>query len=180
MTELSSSSRDRILAETEDVELAWKGEIEQEEEESVSCDFLATDRRLMYSARVGHLKDIDYDHISSVESHTETNSKLNPDLDYPPIFALGLVIGAIGGGLSLGSGNLLLAIVLWIGGSLVAAYPLIAGDTDEVENPWVEETVYKIRIRTTGDTIAQDMAPQVISTRENIGPDLSRIVQENK
>jgi hypothetical protein len=126
--------------------------------------FGATDRRIVYLNENGNFKDIDYNHISSIETDTEPN---------PPAAATGagccggiLVLAGLGG-FSDDPG----AALLWLSIGIVlfvAAYYLFKNH-DGTEKR-------KIKL-ITGDEAHQQIT---FTTSEDVGASLSQIVREQE
>lgn len=136
---------------------------------SSTYQFGATDRRIVYLERSGGFKDIDYQHISSVE----TNVKDDDDVD--PRFGL----GCCGGFLLLagfgaisddpGAGVLLLLV----GAGLIAGAVYMDYDEDSTEKQKMKFI--------TGDEAHQQLEVTLSSDAEaNIGAELSRILREQR
>ena len=179
MAEHSVSLSD-VLADDETVKLTWKGIVKQDET-SATGEFAATDRRLIYSVGSGHVTDIGYDHISSIESDTKTNPVFNWENmpDNFMVYGIGFAIAIFGGGASFAAGNILLGLILWLGGSYLGAYPFMDEDYDS-DGLFDEEIRYRIKLKTSGDTLVQESSPRIFISDENIGPKLSKIVQEDR
>lgn len=138
--------------------------------ESSSHIFGATDRRIVYLDGSGGFKDIDYQHISSIETGTEEdNSEV----------AGGLALGCCGGILSLGGLGAIVdspgvaIVVLFFGvGMLIAAVNAFqnAETTERQEVTFItgDESSQRIEV-----TVSEDAG-------KTVGAELSRILREQR
>jgi len=132
--------------------------------------FGATDRRIVYLDDSGAFKDIDYQHISSIESDMEEDNTEE---------GVGLALGCCGGFILLGGfGSVAeqpgLALLMLAGGIV-----LVALAVKVYQNADVSER-QKIKF-ITGDEAHQQIEITLSSTAdENIGAELSRILREQR
>jgi len=130
--------------------------------------FGATDRRIVYLGDNGSFKDIEYQHISSIESKSESKE---------PVWAIAGAIAAGCCGILLFVGGVtgiaddpvagLLALLLGTGLLTIAVKLYQNGENRERQ---------KIKL-ITGDEADQQLE---FTTSENIGAELSQIVRENR
>jgi len=163
------------LPDKEDILLHAKGNIVTEENQNsnpYSDDegndvFVATDRRVAYLMNDNEFKDVDYAHISSVE--TELDKRIKPNMNLTGL-AASVSFGI--GGLLLITGNpvgiapLILSVYLFI-----KTYSQL-GDMEEAGD--LHEEVEIIRL-ITGDEPNQQLE---FRTSEDIGSEVSRTVRK--
>lgn len=170
-----------FLAEEEEAEIQWHGKIKESEDEESPASFAATNSRLIFSFGRGHYKDIGFQHIESVEIgtdiETETNGE-NPD----SVIGIGGTSVVIGfgimafGGFSFASA---LAGLLFIAlGGFGIYYGVNNYDQLKEDYEIIESEVYHIILRTNATSPIS--IPMYIITKEDVGPELSRLVQESK
>lgn len=133
-------------------------------------EFGATDRRIVYVTGSGGFKDIEYSHISSIESATETDNS-----EQQGAFGLGCCGGilALGGLASITEdpGTALFGILL--GGLLLAAAVKVFQNANS-------STKQKIKF-ITGDEAHQQMEVTLSSDADaNVGAELSQILREQR
>lgn len=170
-----------FLAEDEVEQLSWQGILKESEDEEYPAQFVATNSRLIFSLGGGHFKDIGLNHVESVEvaANEEYETKgTDPD----DIIALGVVSAVIGaismfaGGFS-GLATLAGLCFIGLGGyGIWHAKGNYQQLKDEVEV--VEYTSHHILLRTSAES--PFAKPIYIETKENVGPKLSKLVQENQ
>lgn len=167
-----------FLASGEDLRLDWVGKLVEGEEE-YPAEFVATDNRLIMSVGGGHFKDIGYKHIESVEVGTDVETDVE-GLDPDNLIVMG-VIAAVVGLVAMGVGGFSLGSVLF-GGGLIAlgGYGVLhAKENYEDLKDSVEITEYEVfHILLRTSATSPFSMPIYIETTENIGPNLSRLVQE--
>jgi hypothetical protein len=180
-TQPASNSARSFLAQDEEPQLEWQGKLIQGEDEEIPAKFVATDNRLLLSYGSGHFKDIGLKHVESVEVATDTETEVDGN-DPDGIIALGVVSGIVGigamifGGFSATSVLVGLALIgfggygVWWGKD---NYDRLKEDLDVTEYE-----IFHIIVRT--DATSPFSMPIYIETRDNVGPDLSRLVQESK
>lgn len=167
-----------FLANDEEMHLNFEGTLTQGEE-VLPALFVVTNNRLVISHGQGHFKDVGLQHIESVEVGTDVRR----EMDGTPADA-GIVVGGIAALIGLGSiiisgfspaASLFGLIVLVIG--TIAIFDNIKNYEDRKEDVEVtQHTYYQILVQTNaGSPFAM---PFLIETKENVGPDLSRLVQE--
>lgn len=133
-------------------------------------EFGATDRRIVYLTDSGGFKDIEYSHISSIESEKETDNSQEGGA-----IALGCCGGVLAlaglGGISDDPGTALIALL--IGGVLLAAAVKVFQNAESSEKQ-------KIKF-ITGDEAHQQIEVTLSSDADaNIGAELSRILREQR
>jgi hypothetical protein len=133
-------------------------------------EFGATDRRIVYVTGTGGFKDIEYSHISSIESATETDNS-----EQLGAFVLGCCGGilALGGLTSIGDkpGTALFGIIL--GGFLFAAAVKVYQNANS-------STKQKVKF-ITGDEASQKIEVTLSSDAgANVGAELSQILREQR
>lgn len=170
-----------LLAENEDERLNWQGVLIESEDEEHPALFVATDNRLIYSFGEGHFKDIGFNHIESVEVAADSESRTegtNPDV----IIAMGTISAVVGVIAMVVGGFTAVATLVGLGlcglGGLGIWYGKENYDELRSEFEVVEYTVYNILLRTAAES--PFTMPIYIQTEENVGPELSRLVQENQ
>lgn len=170
-----------ILAEDERMELSWEGKLIESEEEEYHAEFIATDDRLIFSLAGGHFKDIGFQHIESVEVMADIETETD-GVDPDGIMGLGVVSVLVGIGWMATSGFSGLSVVGGLSLIGLGGYALWWGKKNysrlQDEYEVTEHEVYNILLRT--DATSPFAMPIYIKTRENVGPDLSRLVQEAK
>lgn len=176
--EPTENSGRNFLAENESPQLEWSGTVKKEES-SYSADFIATNSRLILSRGEGHFKDLGLDSIESVETGVGTRTEregISPNATLA--FSIISILAGLGWLLFAGSG--VLSAIL---GSIFIALGLhglrhgISNYDELKENMDISEyRIYNVILRTSPQS--QFSKPLHIETRENIGPDLSRIIQE--
>jgi len=132
--------------------------------------FGATDRRVVYLDDSGAFKDIDYQHISSIESDVEEDNSEQ---------GAGLALGCCGGFILLaGFGSLSdqpgTALFMVVGGiALVALAVKLFQNADTSEKQQIKFI--------TGDEVHQQIEITLPSNAdENVGAELSRILREQR
>lgn len=132
--------------------------------------FGATDRRVVYLENSSKFKDIEFSHISSIESSTDKDNSEQ---------GAALTLGCCGGILALGGlssitedpGTALFGLL--IGG------PLLAGAVKLFQNADLSER-QKIKFITGDETHQQIEITLSPDAQENIGAELSRILREQR
>jgi hypothetical protein len=167
-----------FLAENESQKLEWTGTVKKEEN-SYSADFIATNNRLILSRGEGHFKDLDLGSIESVETGVGTRTEregISPNTTIA--FSVISTLGGLGW-LAFADFSVFSAIL----GSIFIALGLQGlrhgiGNYDALkENMDISEyRIYNVILRTSPQSKFSE--PLHIETRKNIGPDLSRIIQE--
>lgn len=132
--------------------------------QTTEYSFGATDRRLVYLGDDGSFKDIEYRHISSIETESETDE---PGGAIVAGVCGGLLLFAGIAGISDDPGMGLLFLIIGVG--LLAAAVKLFQEHEETEKQ-------KIKV-ITGDEADQQLE---FTTSENIGAELSRILRENR
>jgi hypothetical protein len=181
---MSSTKLDHYLAPDEELLLSFSAESvdrngESDNDNSLSdiienssndseYQFGATDRRVVYLTDSGNFKDIDFNHISSIESGMEDDYS-----EHGP----GLAVGCCGGVLVL-TGFVSIAdtagialVELLIGGLL------LAGAVKLLQNANTSEK-QKIKFITGDEKHQQIEITLTPDSKENIGAELSRILRE--
>ncbi|WP_152422298.1 UbiA family prenyltransferase [Haloarcula marismortui] len=176
--EPTENSGRNFLAENESPQLEWSGTVKKEEN-SYSADFIATNSRLILSRGEGHFKDLGLDSIESVETGVGTRTEregISPNATLT--FSIISILAGLGWLLFAGSG-----VASAIFGSIFIALGLhglrhgISNYDELKENMDISEyRIYNVVLRTSPQS--QFSKPLHIETRQNIGPDLSRIIQE--
>lgn len=182
---MSSQPLDRYLAEDEELLLSFRAvkvtqgnedETDQSFSEKVndrSSDsnytFGATDRRIVYLEDSGGFKDIDYQHISSIETDVEEEEDTDPRIGIACCGGLLLLAGL--GGLSDDPQTAIISLLIGVG--------LIAG---AVHMDYEEEKTEKQKMKfITGDEAHQQLEVTLSSDADaNIGAELSRILREQR
>ncbi|MDL0145966.1 PH domain-containing protein [Halobacterium salinarum] len=150
------------LTDDEELLLKWRGSLDDEGSSAFnqsSSFFGATDKRLLYSNTNGTFKDIEYSHISSIESESEQEIKNIADFDGESLAA-----GAVGLLISLGGLSIESAPVLGIGVVIVLVATFLN-----------MEDVQKVQV-ITGDELHSQLN---FKSPDNIAADLSRIIREH-
>jgi hypothetical protein len=172
MVNMTGSIED-YLANEEDLILSFGAESVGEDNtsdwdpQSTEYSFGATDRRLVYLGTDGSFKDIEYRHISSIETETETETDINPGAIGAIIGGLAIVLG-ISGLAQSGNPPIVAVLSILIGGPL-----LIWGISyDHNPDPTEKQNITII----TGDEADQQLE---MTTAEDVGAELSGIVREH-
>jgi hypothetical protein len=165
---LSFSAESVIRGDDDENNGFWDG-LENAQEES-EYQFGATDRRIIYLTDSGAFKDIEYSHISSIESDIETDNS-----EEEGAIAVGCCGGifavAAMGAVSDDPAMALLALL--IGGALLAGAAKMYQNASESENR-------KIKF-ITGDEADQQIEVVLSSEAEdNVGARLSSILREQR
>lgn len=180
-TPAKEQESDSLLAEDEEQRLEWEGILNQGEEEEYPAIFVASDSRLIFSLGSGHFKDIGFNHIESVEVAADTQSETR-GTDPDGIIAMGVISAFVGLGAMFMGGFSALATLTGLCLCGLGGYGIWYGKEnydrlkDELEV--TEYTVYHILLRTNAESPFS--RPIYIETRENVGPELSKLVQENQ
>jgi hypothetical protein len=174
---MSSTELEEYLASEEELLLSFSAESIQDED--TDPDFFsnndndpvfgATDRRILFITSSGGFKDIEYSHISSVETEIKTENQN------------GAICAGICGGIFLLSGvagfgdnplNALFGLLLG-GGLLIAAY--------YIYEPKAESEKKEAISFITGDETDQQIEVTTLSDEStNIGAEFSRILREQR
>ncbi|RDZ44684.1 hypothetical protein C5B91_10060 [Haloferax sp. Atlit-10N] len=178
-----SGNLSEYLVDGEEIIIEWTGGIKPDGElegqdkikaakKSSGVSFAATNQRIIYLDREGGFKDIDYQHISSVESKPKTRNDPNKQ-QLLGMAGVGLASFSIGGFLF----NPVFGISLLILGVCVTLYAMkLAGgfvETFNLDKKVVGQSITLI----TGD----EAHPRVnITTDNEVGPELSKVVRETK
>lgn len=150
------------LASDEELLLQWQGNVDKEQSSTFgnsNSAFGATNQRLVYLNDGGGFKDIEYSHISSIESETEKEVKALAEFDGGSLVAGGIgalffIIGVnVESGAALVLGIILAAIAMALNMEDVQKIMVITGD----------EAHSKLEFKTSDDVAAE----------------LSRIIREN-
>lgn len=182
---MGSTELKSYLAENEELLLSFRavkvsqGEDEEEnqsfsemvEAQNSSTDYTfgATDRRIVYLDDTGGFKDIDYQHVSSIETDVEEESETDPRIGLG--CCGGLLVLAGFGGISDDPGMAI--ITLLIGAVLIAAAVKMDFEADETEKQKMKFI--------TGDESHQQLEVTLSSDADaNIGAELSRILREQR
>lgn len=170
-----------LLSESETERLSWFGVLKESDEEEYPARFVATDNRLIFSFGSGHFKDIGFNHVESVESAADNKSKTE-GIDPNTIGGIGVVLAIVGIGAMFNSGfsasGMLGGLVLCGLGGVVMWYTTKNYDKMKEEMEVIEYTVYHILLQTAAESPFS--RPIYIETEENVGPELSKLVQENQ
>lgn len=168
-----------FLADGEEMEIQWRGTLIQGEDEEYPAEFVATDSRLVFSIGGGHFKDIGFQHVESVEVRTdiETETEGTPPGLLKGMGGISVVIGLgamIVGGLSPISALVGISLI----GLGVYGFWYANENYDNLIEDYevTEHEVYHILLRTSATS--PFTMPIYIETKENVGPDLSRLVTE--
>jgi hypothetical protein len=160
------------LASEEELLLSFSAErIEDEDPHrdfSSNADYIfgATDRRILFITSSDEFKDIEYSHISSIETDTDRESPRTAL--YAGICGGIFIIGGIG---SLGDDPLSALFVTLLGGGLLVGGYYLFQDRASTE---------KITF-ITGDEAVQQIEATISSDEStNIGAELSRILREQR
>lgn len=173
-----STTRDSLLTADEEPILEFTGTIE-EGEDSSSASFVATEERLLYSLGGGHVRDLAFEHVESVEVGTEIVTE-HEGVDPDVLQVLGAFLALVGLGAAAvtgGSGaGLLVGLVLLVAGAAAtwyarANYEELADSVAVTEHP-----EYHVLLRTSATSPFS--APLYLTTRDDAGPQLSRLVRE--
>lgn len=169
-----------FLAENEEPVLQWEGALVEDEDTKHPANFVATNSRLILSLGGGHFKDVGLEHIESVEAGAETQRETE-GMKPGPLKALGgisIVMGVLAMVLGGGSGLSILAGLSFVGLGLYGIVYASNHHDEMLENFEVSEyDVYHILLKT--DAASAFAMPIYIETRKNVGPELSRLVQES-
>lgn len=169
-----------FLAENEEMELYWEGFLIDEEENEHSAEFTATNNRLVFSLGGGHFKDIGFQHIESVEVATDVVTKsegTDPD-EIIGFGGVGILAGLFGMGIGGFSALSILGGLTLIGlGGYAIFWASENYDRLEDEREVTEHQVYHILMRT--NATSPFSFPIYFETMDNVGPDLSRLVQSS-
>lgn len=172
---MSTSELQNYLASEEELLLSFSAEsVEGNTDDDVSQDieykFGATDRRIVYITSSGDFKDIEYTHISSIESESETSN--NEEIGAVCGGCCGgmVLIGALGAVGDSPAGGILGVL---LGGAILAAAYYVYKNAEETEKQ-------KIKF-ITGDEADQQIEATV-STDEstNIAAELSSILRDQR
>lgn len=180
-----SPNLDEYLGEGEEILLGWTGGIIPDEDDERSSqeklqaakqesgvEFGATDQRIVYMDNDANFKDIDYRHISSVESSVESAPDPEP---FQLLGGVGVFFAAFGIGLIFLKPILGILLTIVAFGAIWFAVDECGGFTETFN--WEEKTTgYKITF-ITGNELHSEVR---IKTGENVGADISRIVRENQ
>jgi hypothetical protein len=176
-----NKEKSALLAGDENERLSWQGILKESEDDEYPAQFIATDGRLIFSLGSGHFKDIGFDHVESVEvaANDESETKgVNPD----SIIAVGFVLTAIGFGSMFITGFSTFAVLAGLCFIGLGAMAIWFGkdNYDELKDDLevIEYTNYHVLLRTTAESPFSQ--PIYFETTENIGPELSKLVQENR
>lgn len=169
-----------FLAQDEEMCLSWQGILKESEEDQYPAQFAATNNRLVFSLGGGHFKDIGFQHIESVEVGTDIQTETD-GTDPDSLMAIGGLSAIVGIGAIIVGGFSALATL--VGVCLLGLGALVffngSANYDEMKDNLevTEYPVYHILMRTSATSPFS--MPIYIETRENVGPDLSRLVQES-
>lgn len=167
-----------FLAEDESATLHWTGTLHEGDEE-FGAEFVATDDRLIYSLGEGHFRDVGFHHVESVEVTTDVETHRS-GTDPDALKGIGVVLAL--GGLAVlyfvGSGGFAVLAGLGLVGGGIYAYWYANEHYDELADTVevTEQEVYHVVLRTSATS--PFTVPIYLETAENVGPELSRLVQE--
>ncbi len=170
-----------FLAEDEELQLNWEGILKKGEDEKYPAEFAVTNSRLVFSLGGGHFKDISFQHIESVEVATDIET-VTDGTDPDGILGMSSVSAIVGVGAMILGGFSAISVLFGLALLGVGAYGLWYGKTNydrlKEDLDVTEHEVYHILLRTSATSPFS--VPIYIETKENVGPDLSRLVQESK
>lgn len=154
------------LASDESIVYSWEGEI-IDGGSSRKGVLAVTDRRVAYLAGES-FKDIEYSHITSVETEVEAQS----DVDIPQATMILGGIAVMGGVFTIGMGAELFSLFVIVLGVIIGVkgYRMRGGNFDEA-TPGSTHTVSII----TGDETDQELT---FETDENVGAEISSTLRE--
>lgn len=171
---------DNYLASDERLLLSFSAlNVDRGDEEATSTSFAssqnipdyqvgATDRRIVYLTSSGDFKDIDYNHISSIETETGEDENVAP-------FALGCCGGVL---LLSGIGSFIDSPGMGLFGLLVGGVILYAAAKWHESLNAIEKQKIKF---ITGDEAHQKIEVTIEKDEDkHIGPELSRILREHR
>lgn len=169
-----------LLTEDENLRLNWKGVLKEGESERPTT-FIATDDRLIFSHGKGHFKDIGLQHIESVEAGRDTETEFS-GTDPDNYFVQGVVAVFLGfGAVIIGEFSplaTLASLFLFAFGGYSIWYGKANYDELAAEHQVSEQVIYHVQLNTSATSGFS--APIHIKTGENVGPEISKLVQEAK
>lgn len=178
-SDLKTDDTSSFLAQDEEMELQWQGVLLEGEDEEHPAEFVATDNRLVFSFGRGHFKDIGFNHIESVETGTDIETKAD-GTDPDALIMIGVIAGIAGLGAMIMGGfsgfSMLAGSVLLLFGGYAIWWGKDNYDQLKEDREVTEYEVYHILLRTSATS--QFHMPIYIKTTENVGPTLSRLVTE--
>ncbi|WP_144049949.1 hypothetical protein [Halorubrum sp. C191] len=175
----TDTSNEDLLLEDEISRLEWYGKVKKSEN-SYYADFIITDDRLILSQGEGHFMDIGLEHIESVESSKNVETRTETTgTDASGVFAISavLILGGIGWIAALSSAiGFVIGAILIVPGILVFSHALSNHSDMESTTETNEYVTFELVLRTSSQSPLSEALH--IQTRDDVGVALSKIVQK--